>query len=225
MPEIGYGGFIFYRCVAVSVVTVDECGFEELANELGITPKETVDIILSQMKNIPYAMRRYAKNRSLDESLRTLLDCSEATYAWEEELKEIVGNRRHVVSEADIDLRKHVIRYYIDYPQGDDSEINHIELYFGDNSGEVVNASMDIELKGGKLSDEVLQEITDKIDGTVPDNDYPCDFEYSYDDGDLSFYITVHTDSGSREFKFDMPKFNDMNNLIIKIKEIIRAHA
>ena len=84
---------------------------------------------------------------------------------------------------------------------------------------------MGVELEGGKLPDEVLQEITDEIDSTVPDNDYPCDFEYCYEEVNLSFGITVHTDSGSLEFKFDMTKFNYMNDLIKKIKEIIKAHA
>lgn len=200
-------------------VTVDEGEFAELAGGLGITPKEAVNTIMGRMKDLPWNVVASAKRTSLDTALGEVLDKFGIVYAWDEAIKEIVGERKYFVGDGGVDLRSGIFWCQVDLPEGDDSEIDGVHLQFGNDSGETVSASMDIVLNDGKLKDDALEEIYSEIDIVGPDSDHPIDFEYDYGDGNLSFCIVVHTDRD-----FDLPKFDEMNDLVRKIKEIVDGH-
>ena len=198
---------------------VDEGEFSEMAKHLGIEPKDLVSTILDSVKSRSWYVYRADGNRSLGKSLQISLNSSELAYAWDEAIKDVVGGREYIVDECDVDLQKGTIWYGIDLPEGDDSEIDRLDLYFGDDPGEIVRASVQVLFADGRLGDEAAKEIDKVLDNATVD----CaglDFEHDYDNGIWSFSITVHT-----SHDFELPRFDEMHDLVKEIKKAAKAHG
>ena len=196
---------------------VDEGEFSGMAERLGVEPEDVVKIVLDNVKKRSWYVHR-SDRRSLDKSLEISINSSELAYAWDEAIKDIVGGREYIVEEADVDLQKRSMQYGIVFPKGSDSEINRMDLYFGYDSGEVVSASVDVELDEDELR-KVLEGIDDELSSSTLDCD-GLDFEHDYDDGVLSFSITAHTGSD-----FQLPSFDEFHDLVKEIKKIARARG
>ena len=198
---------------------VDEGRFARLAKDLGVTPKEAVEAILSVTESLPLYVGRAAKDASLGEALETLLDISGIAYVWDEAIRKIVGGRRYAVQDGGVDLQKGTVWISAAFLDGAESEIASMDLYFGHDSGETASGYMEIVLKDGKLSEGAMDEIHDLLSGMALAEDYQFDFEYDYSDGSLSFSVTAHT---GRDFT--LPEFDEMNGLFKKIKEVVDGH-
>ena len=198
---------------------VDESEFSEMAEHLGIGPKDLVNTVLESVKSRSWYVYSAGGSRSLGKSLQISLNSSELAYAWDEAIKDVVGGREYIVEECDVDLVKGTIWYGIVLPEGDDSEIDRLDLYFGDDPGEIVRASVDVVFADGKLEDEAMEEINEVLGGEMIDCD-GLDFEHDYDDGIWSFAITVHT-----SHDFELPRFDQMHDLVKKIKKVAKAHG
>ena len=196
---------------------VDEGEFAEMAENLGMDAEKVVNTILNCVKSRAWYVHRTCGRRSLDKALETTINGSEITYAWDEALKRITGGREYVVEEAEVDLQRDSVWYGIVFPEGVDSEINRLDLYFGSDSGEVVHASVDAELSGGEL-EKALEEIYTEVGSTLHNCD-DADFEHDCEGRVFSFSITAHT---GRDFY--LPGFDQTNDLVKKIKEIARSH-
>lgn len=200
-------------------VEVDEGRFAQLAKDLGVAPKEAVEAVLSATESLPLYVERAAKGSSLGEALGTLLDISGIAYVWDEAVREIVCGRRYAVQDGGVDLQKGTVWFSAVFPDGAESEIARMDLYFGNDSGETASGYMDIVLDDGELKDEALDEIHSLLFDMALVEEYQFDFEYDYSDGTLSFSVTAHTDRD-----FTLPKFDEMNDLFKKIKEVVDGH-
>lgn len=195
---------------------VDEGEFSEMAESLKVDPKYIVNAVLDSVKSRPWYVHRAVQKGSLGESLGVVLDRSEIAYAWDSVIKEVMGEREYVVEECEVDPLDN--SWYLLAPEGD-CDIDSVHLQFGSDSGETVRASVEVELAGGKLSDEAMGKIDEEIGGAMLDC-MGLDFEHEYYDGIWSFFIIVHTGSDP-----EMPEFGQMHDLVKKIKEIARADA
>lgn len=200
-------------------VEVDEGRFAQLAKDMGVTPKEAVEAILGVTESLPLYVNRAAKGASLGEALETLLDISGIAYVWDEAIREIVGGRRYAVQDGGVDLQKGTVWISVVFPDGAESEIASMDLYFGNDSGETASGYMDIALDDGELADEAMDEIHSLLFDMTLVEEYQFDFEYDYSGGTLSFSVTAHT---GRDFT--LPKFDEMNELFKKIKEVVDGH-
>ena len=199
---------------------VDEGQFEELAKELGITPKEVVEAVLNRTKDLPWQVRREAERKSLDKALGTLWSNAHIAHMWGEEIRKIIGDREYFVGDGDIDLQKGTGWYEVDFLTGDDSEINSVHLQFGKYTWETVSASVYVVLDDGKLKDEAVEKIYELAYFVAPDEDCPVELEQDYSDGYFSFSIMIYT-----THHFSLPKFDEINDMVKKAKEIIRAQG
>ena len=198
---------------------VDESEFSKMAEHLGIEPKDLVNTVLESVKSRPWYVYRAGRNRSLGKSLQISLNSSELAYAWDEAIKDVVGGREYIVEECDVDLVKGTIWYGIVLSGDDDSEIDRLDLYFGDGPGEIVRASVHVVFADGKLGDKAMEEIDEVLDNEMVDCE-GLDLEHDYYDGVWSFAITVHT-----SHDFELPGFDEMHDLVKKIKKIAKAHG
>ena len=197
---------------------VDEGGFSEMAKHLGIEPKDLVSTILDSVKSRSWYVYRAGGSRSLDKSLQISLNSSEIAYAWDKVIKDVVGGREYIVDECDVDLKEGSMRYEI-VLESDDSEIDRLNIYFGNGPGETVSASTHVVFADGKLGDEATKEIDEVLSTKMMDYE-GLNFEHDYYDGVWSFSITVHT-----IHDFELPEFDEMLDLVKEIKKIAKAHG
>ena len=197
---------------------VDEGEFSEMAERLGIEPKDLVNTVLDSIKSRPWYVARAGSNRSLGKSLQISLNSSEIAYAWNEAIKDVVGGREYIVEECDIDLKEGSIRYEIVFEE-DDNEIDRLNLHFGDDPGETVSASVRVVFADGKLGDEAEKEIDEVLGATMIDC-MDLDFEHDYYDGVWSFSVIVHASHDS-----ELPEFDEVHELVKQIKKAAKAHG
>ena len=197
---------------------VDEGEFSEMAERLGIEPKDLVNTVLDSIKSRPWYVARAGSNRSLGKSLQISLNSSEIAYAWNEAIKDVVGGREYIVEECDIDLKEGSIRYEIVF-EDDDNEIDRLNLHFGDDPGETVSASVRVVFADGKLGDEAEKEIDEVLGATMIDC-MDLGFEHDYYDGVWSFSVTVHASHDS-----ELPEFDEVHELVKQIKKAAKAHG
>ena len=188
---------------------VDESKFSKMAQSLGMDAEDIINTILDNIKNNAWYVHRTGSRRSLGKALEITINNSEIAYAWDEAIKHIVGGREYVVEDADVDLREGSVWYEIVFPEGTDSEIARLDLYFGSDSREVVSASVRADLDGTAL-ETALKEIGAELGSAMSDcNDVR--FEHDYEDGLFSFSITSYT---GRDFY--LPGFDETNGLVKK---------
>lgn len=197
---------------------VDESKFYKMAKSLGMDAEDIINTILDNIKKNAWYVHRAGLRRSLDKALEITINNSEIAYAWDEAIKHIVGGREYVVDDADVDLRNGNVWYEIVFPEGTDSEIDRLDLYFGSDSREVVSASVRVDLDGTGL-EKALEEIGTELGSAMSDCD-DVDFEHDCNDGIFSFSIIAYT---GRDFY--LPGFNETNGLVKKIKEIVKLHG
>lgn len=199
---------------------VDESRFADLAEELGITPEEAVETVLNKMKDLPWPVKGEARRKSLDKALGALWSNAYIAHVWGEEIRKVIGDREYFVGDGAVDLQKGTGWHDVDFLTGDDSEINGVHLQFGQYTWETVSASVDVVLDDGKLDDEAVEKIYELAYFVAPDEDFPVELEQDYDDGRFSFSIMICT-----THHFSLPEFSEVNDMVKKAKEIIRAQG
>ena len=190
--------------------------FSGMAESLGAEPKDVAKTVSDDVKKRPGGACRSGRG-SLKKSPIIYADSSEAARAWDEAIRHIIGRHEYAVEESYINLQEREMWYSVALPEGGDVEIKEMELLFGHESGEIVSASVRVELDEAGLR-EVLEKIGGELDSAMQGCD-GMDFDHDYHDGILLFVIDVRAGS-----YFQLPSFDELHDLVKKIKGIARAH-
>lgn len=194
--------------------------FSKLAKDLKTTPENVVKIFLDHASDLPHSVWIDAiqENSSLDNALEKLMKNAEVAFTLGDLIEKIVGDHDYIIDDGDYNFEKGLFWFNIAFLEGDKGEINSLHLQFGNDSGEIITASIqDLVLE--KNVNEFLDEINTTIDGFV-DVDHEFTFEYEWIEHNyLTFSIQIDTSE-----ILDLPKVKDLEGMVKKIKKIIKSH-
>ena len=198
-------------------ISVDEKLFLKLAKDLKTTPENIIKIFLEHASNLPHSVWIDAiqENSSLDKALDKLMTNSEVAFTIGSLIEEIVGDHEYIIDDGSYDIEKGIINFNIIFLEGGNESMNEILLQFGSDSGELISASMN-DLVLDKDVGEFLDEIYYVLDEL--DDEYEFDFEW-LDNKYLTFTIQIDTSE-----ILNLPKVDDLDKIVKKIKEIIKSH-
>jgi len=199
-------------------IEVDDELFSKLAKDLKTTPENVVKVFLDHAKDLPHSvwLNAIQEHSSLDSTLEKLMKNAEVAFTVGEIIEKIVGNRDYIIGDGDYDFEKGIIHFDIDFLMGGKEDIDSILLQFGSESGEIISASIE-DLVLDKDVSEFLNDINSTI-GEFVDDEYNFDYEW-IDSKDLTFTIQIDTHE-----ILDLPKVDDLDKMVKKIKKIIKSH-
>lgn len=200
-------------------IDVDDELFTKLANDLKTTPENVVRVFLEHAKDIPHSIRLASvqQDGSLDATLEKLMKHAEPALIFARILQDIVGERDYVIDDGGYDLHAGTFWFEVGFLEGDTGEIDSVHLQFGKDSGQIISASMKdlvIENDAGTFLDQIYDVCYEFVD-----EDYEVTFEHDWIEKDwLTFTIQIDTTP-----ILDLPKIDDLEKMVKKIKEMFRS--
>ena len=197
------------------MIHIDGSRFEELAERLKMTPEAVVDVFLDNLHNPPPCITTRAMNSgSLKNSMEDLINNSEAAYTMGSLIKNVVGDRDYWIDESGYDVENGVFTFGLSF--GKEVAMDSVLLQFGDAPLELVSASVDDVVLDNDV--DFLNEIHSVLD------DLDDEYEFSHEwvgDNYLSFMIQIELIGMGA---LVLPKMDDVEPVVRKIKEIIKNH-